>query len=75
MKKKVEQEIPTVPEHLSLSPDFSVVRVTRSLALYVCFVDRCMFFFPFSFDHCVFCPSSICKFRLPTWYLQAPFKR
>ena len=42
MKRKVEQEIPTLPEHLSSPPVFSVVRVTRSLFLYVCFVDRCL---------------------------------
>ena len=32
---------------------FSGIRVTRSLVLYVCFVDRCLSFCPFSFDHCV----------------------
>jgi hypothetical protein len=40
----VEQELLTLPEHLSL-PVFSGVRVTRSLALYVCFVDHCLYFF------------------------------
>jgi hypothetical protein len=30
---------------------FSGVRVTRSLGLYVCFVDRCLFFCTFSFGH------------------------
>ena len=35
------------------------VRVTRSSVLYVCFVDRCLFFCTFSFDHCFVCPSSI----------------
>ena len=34
----VEQELPTLPEHLSSPPIFSGVRVTRSLVLYVCFV-------------------------------------
>ena len=29
-------------EHLSSPPVFSGVRVTRSLVLYVCFVDRCL---------------------------------
>ena len=38
---------------------FSGVRVTRSLVLYVCFVDRCLSFCTFSFGHCVFCSSSI----------------
>jgi hypothetical protein len=39
-------------------PAFSVVRVTRSLVLFVCFVDRCLSFCPFSFGHCVVCSSS-----------------
>jgi hypothetical protein len=30
-------------EHLSSPPVFSGVRVTRSLVLCVCFVDRCLF--------------------------------
>jgi len=36
---------------------FSGVRVTRSLALYVCFVDRCLSFCIFTFGHCVVCSS------------------
>ena len=55
----VEQELPTLPEHLRSSPAFSGVRVTRSLVLCVCFVDRCLFFCPFYFDHCVVFSSSI----------------
>jgi len=39
----------TLPEHLSSSPVFSGVRVTRSLVLYVCFVDRCLSFCTFFF--------------------------
>jgi hypothetical protein len=38
---------------------FSGVRVTRSLVLGVCFVDRCLSFCTFSFGHCVVCSSSI----------------
>jgi hypothetical protein len=38
-----------LPEHLSLPPGFSGVRVTLSLVLCVCFVDRCLSFCPFSF--------------------------
>ena len=49
----VEQELPTLPEHLSSPPVFSGVCVTRSLVLYICFVDRCLSFCPFSFGHCV----------------------
>jgi len=41
------------------------VRVTRSLVLCVCFVDRCLFFCHFSFGHCVVCSSSINGFWLP----------
>jgi hypothetical protein len=47
----VEQELLTLPEHLSSPPVFCGVRVTRSLVLYVCFVDRCLSFCTFSFDH------------------------
>ena len=35
---------------------FGGVRVARSLVLYICFVDRCLFFCIFSFGHCVVCP-------------------
>jgi hypothetical protein len=52
------QELCTLPEHLSSSPAFSVVRVTRSLVLCV---DR---FSPISFGHCLVCPS-IYGFWLP----------
>jgi len=57
-------------EHLSSPPVFSGVRVTRSLALCLCFVDRCLSFCLFYFDHCVVCSSSIYGFWLPLWYLQ-----
>ena len=63
----VEHELPTLPEQLSSPPVFSGVRVTRSLVLYVCFVDRCLSFCVFllaivlsvllSFGHCVVCSS------------------
>jgi hypothetical protein len=65
----VEQELLTLPEHLSSPPVFSGVRVTRSLVLYVCFVDLCLSFCTFSFGHCVVCSSSY-GFWLPLWYLQ-----
>jgi hypothetical protein len=52
------------------TPVFNVARVTRSLVLYVCFVDRCLSFCTFSFDQCVVWSSSICGFWLPFWYLQ-----
>ena len=41
----VEQELPTLPDHLSSFPVFSGVYVARSLVLCVGFVDSC--FFPF----------------------------
>ena len=69
----VEQELFTHSEHLSSPPVFSRVRVTRSLVLYVCFVDRCLSFCTFSFGHCVVCSSSIYWFWLPLWYLQTLF--
>jgi hypothetical protein len=36
----VEQELVTHPVHLSAPPIISWDRVTRSLVVYVCFVDR-----------------------------------
>ena len=66
----VEQELFTLPEHLSSPLVFSGVRVTRSLVLYVCFVDRCLSFCTFPFGHFVVCPSSIYGFWLLFWYLQ-----
>ena len=63
----VEQELLTLPEHLSLPPVFSGVRVTRSLVVYVCFVDHCLpfFFWPllclFFFD---------IRILITLWYLQ-----
>jgi hypothetical protein len=66
----VEQELLTLLEHLSSSPVFSGVCVTRSLDLYVCFVDRCLSFCTFFLAHCVVCSSSIYDFRLLLWYLQ-----
>ena len=40
-----EQELLTLSELLSSPPVFSGVRVTRSIVLCVCFVDRCLSFF------------------------------
>jgi hypothetical protein len=51
----VKQELLTLPKYLSSTPVFSGVRVTRSLVLYICFVDRFLTFCPFSFDQCVVC--------------------
>ena len=49
---------------------FSGVPVILSLVLYVCFLDRCLSFCPFSFGHQVVCPSLIYGFLLLLWYLQ-----
>ena len=70
----VEQELPTLPEHLNSLPGSSGVRVTRSLVLYVCFVDRCLSFCTFSFGHWVVCSSSIYGFWLHLWYHQSLLK-
>ena len=45
----VEQELPTLPEHLRSSPVFIGILVT---------VDPCLSLCTFSFGHCVFCTSS-----------------
>jgi hypothetical protein len=66
----VEQELLTLPDHLSSPPILSGARVTWSLVLYVYFVYRCLSFCVFSFGHCVGCSSSIDGFWLPLWYLQ-----
>ena len=58
----VEQELPTIPEHLSPPQVFSGVRVTRSLVLYVCFIYRCLSFWTCSFGHCGVCSSPIYGF-------------
>jgi hypothetical protein len=47
------------PEQPSSPTVFTGVHVTRSLVLYVCFVDRFLSFCTFSFGHCVVCSSSI----------------
>ena len=44
----VDQELPTLPEHLRSPPVFSGVRVSRSLVLGVCFIYHCLPFCTFS---------------------------
>ena len=66
----LELELLTLPEHLSSSPIFSGVRVTRSLVSCVCFVDRCLSSCIFSFGDCIVCFTFIYGFWLPLWYLQ-----
>jgi hypothetical protein len=49
-----------------VTPGFSGVRVARYLFLCsVLYIVAC----PFSFDHCVVCPSLIYRLWLPLWYL------
>ena len=57
----VEQELLT----LRSTWVFSEVRVTRSLVLCVCFIDRCLSFFHNSLVHCIVCSLSIYIFWLP----------
>jgi hypothetical protein len=74
----VEQELLSLPEHLSSQPVFSRDHVTRSLVLYVCFVNQCLSFFFWSLC-CIFffdiwilitpLVSLIYRFWLPLWYL------
>jgi hypothetical protein len=61
----VEQELLTLREHLSSSPVFSGVRLSQSVDLCVCFVNRCLFFCTFSFGHSVVFLSSIYGFWFP----------
>ena len=49
----VEQELPTLPEHMFSPSVFSGVHVARSLFSVCVFVDRCLSLCPFSFAHCV----------------------
>ena len=58
----VEQELLTLPEHLISPTVLSGVRVTGSLVLCVCFVDRCLSLCSFSFGHSVVCSTSIYGF-------------
>jgi hypothetical protein len=53
----VEKKLLTFLDLLSLPSVFSGVRVTRSLVLCVCFVDRRLSLCLSSFGHCVVCPS------------------
>ena len=66
----VEQELLTLPVHLNSPPIFMGVRVTRSLVLCVCFVDRSLSSCTFSFGHFIVCSSSIYGFWILLWYLQ-----
>ena len=65
----VEQELLIFLEHLNSPLVFCGVRVVRSL-VFLCSdlqIVVCSFV-PFTFGHCVVCPSSIYSFLLPLWY-------
>ena len=64
----MEQKLLTLPEHLSSPPVFSRVRVERSLVLYVCFVDRCLYFFVWTLCYMFFFDIRI---LITFWYLQS----
>ena len=49
----VKQELLTPLKYLSLPLVFSGIRITRSLVLCLCFVDRCLSFCTFSFGYFV----------------------
>ena len=73
----VDQELLTLPEHLSSAPVLSNVRVTRSLVLCVYFVGRFLSICTFSFAHSFFYSSSIYDsdyhyviFKLFFWLLE-----
>jgi hypothetical protein len=65
------QELVTLPEHLSSPPVFRgvVVVLSNHYCSMWCFVDHCLSLCTFSFGHCTVCPS-IYGFWLPLWYLQ-----
>lgn len=52
-----------------LTPGISGVRVKRSLALCLSFVDRCLAFCIFSLGHCIFCSPSIYGFPIDVFRL------
>ena len=70
----VEQELLPLPEHQSSPPVFSWVRVTQSLVVCVCFVYRCLSFWPLCclfFDIWILITtlvSSLHKWRNKGWY-------
>ena len=66
----VEQELPTLPEHMNSPPVFSGDRIARTLVqcVVLCGSLFVLLFF-FSFDYCAVCPSN-CGYWLPHLYLQ-----
>ncbi len=65
----VEQELLTLPKHLRSPPVFSGVHVTRSLVLWLCFVDHCLSFC-FFFFWPLYCLFFDLRILITPWYLQ-----
>ena len=68
----MEQELPTLPEHMNSPSIFNGVCVIQSLVLCVCFVDHCLSFCPFSFGHCVVNASKLLLKTLDSWEQISP---
>jgi hypothetical protein len=79
----VEDELLTLPEHgftwrmtcvpfqnMGSLPVLCGFLVDQSLAFCSVFVDNYVSFYPFTFSHCIVCPSSFYGFWLLLWYLQ-----
>lgn len=65
----MEQELPTLPGHLSLAC-LDLVRVAGSSVLHIV-IHQTLSFNPLSFDHSIICRFSIYSLLLRLWYLQA----
>jgi hypothetical protein len=70
LKKKYTKDI-SIKRFLwtGLTPSISGVRVKRSLALCVSFVDRCLSFCTFSLGHYIFCSPSIYEYPIDIFKL------
>ena len=69
----VEQELLTLPQHLSTHPVFSRFCVVRSLIVCVEFCRPLFVLLSFLVYHRIVCPSLIYIFWLPLWFLQTIF--
>ena len=67
----VEQELLTLPDHLSSPPVFNGVHVTRSLVLCVCFVDRCLSFLAIVLSVLLRCADSDYPFGIFKLFLKS----
>jgi hypothetical protein len=61
----VEQELNTVPEHLSTPPIFSWFRAARSLVFCLMIWRSLIVLLSFSLGHCIVCPSIYCFWAYP----------